>query len=125
MSSDSIECLAFSLIAVMAHEMAHVLVATAMGIRVKRIGVSWTGPYIVREQGPPLANFCTSLAGPLMNLLLGVGLWTLSPECGLVNILLGGYNLLPFIPGLDGHRALAAYRQLGAVRQDSSREFRL
>jgi len=28
--------------------------AIALGVRVKRVGISWRGPYIVREQGQPL-----------------------------------------------------------------------
>ena len=37
MNSDSVEYLVFCFAAVIVHEMAHVLVATAMGIRVKRV----------------------------------------------------------------------------------------
>jgi Zn-dependent protease len=106
--------------AVFLHEMAHVLVATAMGIRIKRVGISWKGPFIVREQGPHFANLCTALAGPAMNLVLGVLLWRFSPQFGLVNLVLGSYNLLPFIPGLDGHNALHAYRKLCGVRQNDT-----
>jgi Zn-dependent protease len=101
--------------AVLLHEMAHVLAAQASGIRVKRIGITWKGPYIVREQGPPFANLCIALAGPVLNLALAVSFWTFAPQFGLVNLALGGYNLLPFIPGLDGYHALAAYRKLRVI----------
>jgi Zn-dependent protease len=121
----SVEYLAVCVVAVIMHEMAHVLVARAMGIRIKRAGISWRGPYIVREQGLPLANLCTALAGPALNLLLGVALWRFAPQFSLVNLLLGTYNLLPFIPGLDGYNALAAYRKLAAVRQTVSSVSRL
>jgi Zn-dependent protease len=101
--------------AVLLHEMAHVLAARASGIRVKRVGIDWKGPYIVREQGPPFANLCIALAGPVLNLGLALSFWTFAPQFGLVNLVLGGYNLLPFIRGLDGHHALAAYRKLRAA----------
>lgn len=97
--------------AVLLHEMAHVLAARAMGIRVKRVGVTWMGPYIVREQGPPFANLRIALAGPVLNLALALSFWTFAPQFGLVNLALGAYNLLPF-RGLDGYHALAAYRKL-------------
>lgn len=109
--------------AVLLHEMAHVLAARASGIRVKRVGMTWKGPYIVREQGPPFANLCIALAGPVLNLALALSFWTLAPQFGLVNLALGGYNLLPFIRGLDGYHALAAYRKLrvsSAVTPDRS-----
>lgn len=44
------------LIALTLHEMAHVIMATALGVRVKRIGIAWRGPYIVRESGEPKAK---------------------------------------------------------------------
>jgi Zn-dependent protease len=98
--------------AVLLHEIAHVLAARASGIRVKRVGITWKGPYIVREQGPPFANLCIALAGPVLNLALALSFWRFAPQFGLVNLALGGYNLLPFIRGLDGYHALAAYRKL-------------
>jgi Zn-dependent protease len=97
--------------AVLLHEMAHVLAARASGIRVKRVGIAWKGPYIVREQGPAVANLCIALAGPVLNLALALSFWRFAPQFGLVNLALGGYNLLP-IRGLDGCHALAAYRKL-------------
>ena len=98
--------------ALLLHEMGHVLAARASGIRVKRVGIAWKGPYIVREQGSPVANLCIALAGPVLNLVLALSFWTFAPQFGLVNLALGGYNLLPFIRGLDGYHALAAYRKL-------------
>jgi Zn-dependent protease len=97
--------------AVLLHEMAHVLAARASGIRIKRVGITWKGPYIVREQGPPFANLCIALAGPAMNLAFALLCWRFAPQFSLVNLALGGYNLLP-IRGLDGYNAFAAYRRL-------------
>jgi len=114
------EYLSACIAAVILHELAHILVAAAMGIRIKRVGISWRGPYIVREQGHPFGNFCTALAGPALNLLLASLLWSSAPQFSLINFLLGAYNLVPFIPGLDGYNALAAYRKIGALGKNSS-----
>lgn len=122
MDSESVEYLALCLPTVVLHELGHICVARLMGLRIKRFGVSWKGPYLVREQGSPWANLCTALAGPVMNLVLGVSLWSVAPRFALVNTVLGCYNLLPFIPGLDGHHALAAFRKLSAMRPASSWE---
>lgn len=116
MNLESIEYLAVSVPAVVLHEAAHVFAATLAGVQVKRLGISWKGPYIVREQGTPLANFFIALAGPAANLALGIAFWGLTPHFSLVNMLLGTYNLLPFLPGLDGHHAWTALRQLVTVR---------
>jgi Zn-dependent protease len=107
-----VDYLLASITAVLLHEMAHVLAARTSGIRVKRVGITWKGPYIVREQGPPFANLCIALSGPVLNLALALLFWRFAPQFGLVNLALGGYNLLPFIRGLDGYHALAAYRKL-------------
>lgn len=98
--------------AVALHEMAHIVMALALGVRVKRIGISWRGPYIVREEGAPLASLFIALAGPGLNLLLAFAVWASAPRFGYINLLLGVYNLLPFIPGLDGYNAMAAIRKL-------------
>jgi len=120
MNSGLAEYLSACIAAVILHELGHLLVATAVGIRVKRVGIAWRGPYIVREQGRPLGNFCTALAGPALNLLLAVVLWSSAPQFSLINLLLGAYNLVPFIPGLDGYNALVAYRKLGVLGKNSS-----
>jgi Zn-dependent protease len=109
-----IEYIGACLVAVLLHEIAHFVVARSLGIRVKRFGIDWRGPYMIREQGEPLACIFTALAGPAMNLAIAATFWKMAPQFGLVNIILGGYNLLPFVPGLDGHNALGAYRRLSA-----------
>jgi Zn-dependent protease len=123
----SVDYLLSCIAAVILHELAHVFLAAALGIRIKHIGISWKGPYIVREQGPPFKNLCIALAGPVLNLALALSFWTFAPQFGLVNLALGGYNLLPFIPGLDGYHALAAYRKLrvSAVAPDRSSSLQL
>jgi Zn-dependent protease len=107
-----VQLVLITLTALALHEAAHLITARWLGVRVKRVGISWLGPYVVRESGTDLQNLAISLAGPVCNLLLvGVGL-VLAPWLGfggiqfaLVNSVLGTYNLLP-IPMSDGQRAL-------------------
>lgn len=90
--------------AIVLHELAHIALARCCGLRVKRVGVSWIGPYLVREQGTATINICVTLAGPVMNLALAVAFWRAVPLFAQVNLILGAYNLLPFIPQTDGRR---------------------
>ncbi len=83
--------------------------ARSLGLRIRRLGMNWRGPYVIREQGNQLQNLAVSLAGPLMNLILA-GAMVLGPWLGtgvvifgLYNLVLGVYNLLP-IPCSDGRR---------------------
>jgi len=113
-----------ALLAVLIHEAAHVYVATLLGIRVKRIGISWRGPFIVREQGTPVACACTALAGPISNLVLSILFWSVAPTFAQFNLVLGVFNLIP-MGGTDGSHALLAFRrtqvmtavQIGAARK--------
>jgi Zn-dependent protease len=98
--------------AIALHELAHVLAAWLSGIRIKRIGISWKGPYIVRELGFPLANFCVALSGPVLNLLLAMLYWYSGRQFAVINLVLGVSNLLPFVPGGDGQHAMAAFQKL-------------
>ena len=109
-----IEYIAACTAAVLLHEVAHFAVARALGIRIKRFGIDWRGPYMIREQGAPLPCLFTALAGPVMNLAIAVVFWKAAPQFGMVNVVLGAYNLLPFVPGLDGYNALGAYRRFVA-----------
>lgn len=90
--------------AVLLHELSHVAAARLQGLQVKRFGVSWRGPYIVREAGTWQQNLRVCLAGPLVNLLVGALCWRTALTFAVCNVVLGGSNLLP-IPGSDGHRA--------------------
>jgi Zn-dependent protease len=76
------------------------------GVKVKKVGLSKTGLYTVREPGPRWSNLCVSLAGPLTNLILAVSLRDIFPFFAWVNVIACGYNLLP-IPNSDGSRVLA------------------
>jgi Zn-dependent protease len=102
--------IAGSFIALVAHEAAHILMASVLSVRVKRVGISWRGPYIVRESGSPMVNACIALAGPGINLLLAFWFYSSDPLFGQINLVLGASNLLP-IKGLDGWRAWNALKQ--------------
>lgn len=97
--------LAMGVVAIILHELSHILMAWAYGLKIKRIGLSWKGFYVVREPGTPQVNFDVSLAGPLGNLVLAAVFGSMAPTFGLANLVIGGFNLLP-IPSSDGDRAL-------------------
>src|SRR2546421_274224 len=120
---------------VLAHELAHSLVAKAQGLPVRTITLFLFGGVsnIQREPHSPGAEFVMTIVGPLTSIVLGVifivlggvsagtllhtvipsmaGLAHLSPLAiillwlGQINILLGLFNLIPGFP-LDGGRVL-------------------
>lgn len=120
---------------VLAHELAHSVVAKSQGIPVSNITLFLFGGVsnIQREPTSPTAEFVMAIVGPLTSLLLGViflflsgtmatGLSVLSGDpagalaqlnplstlllwLGPINILLGIFNLIPGFP-LDGGRVL-------------------
>jgi Zn-dependent protease len=92
------------LISVVLHEAAHLATAFSLNVKVKRVGVNWRGPYIVREPGAPVENTLVSLAGPGINLLLCILSYHVALTFALVNGFLAVFNLLPFIPSSDGQR---------------------
>src|SRR5690349_11808262 len=51
--------------AMLLHEAGHIVAALWCGVKVKKVGLSRTGLYTVREAGPKWSNVCISLAGPL------------------------------------------------------------
>ena len=91
--------------AMLLHETGHIAVALVCGVKVKKVGVSRTGLYTIREPGPKWANLCVSLAGPLSNLLLAMALRDVLPNFAWVNLIACIYNLLP-IPHSDGRRIM-------------------
>ena len=101
-----------SVLAAMCHELGHLCCARVLGIKVKRAGIGWRGPYIVREPGTDIENLAITLAGPLANLLLAASLTLYVLAVGgnavcfaLINLALGLFNLLP-VPSSDGARIL-------------------
>jgi hypothetical protein len=93
------------LVSVLLHELAHVVMAKALGVRVKRVGLSWKGPYIVREPGTPAQNMCIAPAGPAVNALL-----MLVPGWLLINLALLVPNLV--MKESDGKRAWKCCRTI-------------
>jgi Zn-dependent protease len=81
------------------------------GVRVKHVGMSWKGPYIVREPGTPIQNTFISLSGPGINLILCLLCWHLSETFAFVNGFLAVMNLLP-IRSSDGLRVYRIWKQL-------------
>jgi Zn-dependent protease len=107
---------------VLVHELSHSVVARAFGLPVRRILLYPLGGFseIEREPPTPGREFVVSAAGPLLSLALaagGFGLDRLSHPSGVpgallsqlvwVNLLIGGFNMLPGLP-LDGGRMLRA-----------------
>jgi Zn-dependent protease len=113
-------------LSILIHEFAHVLVAQAMGVKVRGITLMMLGGVSEMEHIPekPYAEFKVSVVGPLTSLALGGILLfiqgqTQSGDLALfsywlarVNIALAIFNLLPAFP-LDGGRA---FRSLLAAR---------
>ena len=97
-------------ISVVLHESAHLAMAYFAGVRVKHIGLSWKGPYIVRDQGNPVQNIVISLSGPGINLLLCLLFLHLSGTFAFVNGFLAVVNLLP-IRSSDGLRVYRIWKQ--------------
>jgi Zn-dependent protease len=106
-----------SVLAVIIHEAAHMAIAWTHGVKIKRVGISWRGPFIVREQGVPAADAKIAIAGPLANLLLALAFWKFLPLFAHINLILGGYNLLPFLPRNDGRHAWDALCRMRNARR--------
>jgi Zn-dependent protease len=98
------------ILAMLIHELGHLIVAPLAGIKIKTVGFTWRGLYTVREPGTPGKNLVVSLAGPLMNLAL-LALWPLWPKLGLANFCFAFFNMLP-IEGSDGERVWKCWRQI-------------
>lgn len=110
-------------VAVLAHELAHALVARARGLPVSSITLFIFGGVsnIEREPGSAGAEFQMAFVGPLTSLLLGALALLLTAAVGrsapllsailyylgVANLLLGVFNLIPAFP-LDGGRVLRA-----------------
>ncbi len=100
------------LVALLLHECAHLAAAYLTRVPVKRVGLSWKGPYVVREPGTPVQNTIISLAGPGMNLIFCALCWRSLGMFAWVNLLLGVLNLLP-VPASDGLRVYRIWRRPG------------
>jgi Zn-dependent protease len=110
----------------LAHELAHAMLARRFGVRVNDITLWALGGMTAFEEEPPTprAAALVAVAGPVVSLLLGgvfvVGAFSVDPSwlgglpaaalnwLAVMNILLGLFNLVPAAP-LDGGRVLRAY----------------
>ncbi len=132
-------------VSVLAHELAHSLVARAQGIPVRNITLFLFGGVsnIQREPPSPRAEFLITIVGPITSLVIGFLLLFLGGRSvpnpmtteaeralasnplsvialwlGSVNILLGIFNLIPGFP-LDGGRVLRSilWATTGSLRK--------
>ena len=110
-------------VCVLAHEIAHSLVARSRGMRVEGITLFvFGGVASLRDEAPSAGTeLAVALAGPLMSIAIAVVCWALylvlpgGPEqlrallfyLGFINSLLVAFNLVPGFP-LDGGRVLRA-----------------
>jgi Zn-dependent protease/predicted transcriptional regulator len=110
----------------LAHELAHCVVARRLGVPVKNITLFLFGGVAELETEPQSAvvEFWVALAGPAMSFTLAFGFWGLTIVAGaapgadpvvlvlsyvaLMNLILALFNLIPAFP-LDGGRVLRAY----------------
>jgi Zn-dependent protease len=114
------------LVSLLAHELAHAVVARRSGVSVDGVTL-WLFGGVTRiggEAKTPAAAFRIAIAGPVTSLVLSVGFASLAVTLGTVraaaivvsvvwwlagiNLVLGLFNLLPGAP-LDGGRVLRAY----------------
>ena len=87
------------------HELGHLLAMACFGIHADRICLGLRGAAISARFPSVRSEFVSTLAGPMVNLLLlfsAHGRW---PQLYWVNLVLLVYNLLPIYP-LDGGRLL-------------------
>ena len=113
LSMDQSHTAALCLLASLIHELGHMGVMLYYGVKPKRICAGLFGVRIEQQDGISLSyrqQMVLSLAGPAVNLVVGMGLCILQGFgiAAAVNLLLAGLNLLP-IQALDGGQALYAF----------------
>jgi Zn-dependent protease len=105
--------LLFGIIAMLIHEAGHFLAAEIWGIKTKGVRLTVLGLAVVRERGPWFHSLIVSLAGPLMNVAVGLATWP-----GLfaqANLFIGLFQLLP-ISASDGTHALECVAAMRDIR---------
>ncbi len=109
-------------VSVLAHEVAHCVLARRFGIPIERIQLSFLAGHsaLAREPETPGRSAGVAFAGPATNLVIGAGAFfayrglpggsigsVLTAGLSYSNLLVGVYNLLPGLP-LDGGQLLRA-----------------
>jgi Zn-dependent protease len=109
-------------VSVLAHEVAHCVVARRFGIPIERISLSFLAGHsaLAREPETPARSAAVAVAGPATNLVIGACAFfayrdlpsgsvgsVLAAGLSYSNLLVGVYNLLPGLP-LDGGQLLRA-----------------
>jgi len=99
---------AMIVLSLLLHELGHVLVASAYGVRVKRIGFAVLGGYTVREfSARRWVEAQSAVAGPLVNLLLFLVLnsaeGSVAHAVAYANLILAIGNMIP-LGRSDGRR---------------------
>ena len=121
-------------VCVLIHELIHSITSKRNGIKVNKIVLYpfGGGSIIDFEKVSPEIEFRISIVGPIASLLLGVlfGMLVIYTPAGMIkvtvqalfllNIFLGVFNLLPWLP-LDGGRALRSYLQKKRSLLDATR----
>jgi Zn-dependent protease len=124
----------FLFICVLIHELMHSITSKRNKIKVKKIILTplGGGSVIDFEKVNPDVEFRISIVGPIANFLLaaGFGILNLYTPPGiinvtvqalfLINIFLGIFNLLPWLP-LDGGRVLKSYLQKTRTALDATK----
>ena len=93
-------------LAVLAHELGHLLALQLLGVRVSGVTFAMTGP-VIRCEAPSTASgqILSALSGPVAGMLLYLFTYARWPLLGEISLFLSLLNLLP-VPPLDGGRAL-------------------
>jgi len=119
------------IVSIFVHELGHVIVAQAQGLKVRAITLMMLGGVSQMEKMPekPKAEFQVAIIGPLVSLVLAGLLFLVRAETssanlaffcywvGQTNLLLGIFNLIPAFP-TDGGRVLRSIlsARLGRLR---------
>jgi Zn-dependent protease len=104
------EGLVLGILGMALHEVGHLVMAMASGVKVKNVGFCLKGMYTVREPGTPAKNLIISLAGPAVNFAL-IFTWPWFHLFALANVCFTVFNLIP-MKGSDGDRVLTCWAQL-------------
>ena len=89
------------------HELGHLLAMRLCRVRLRGMTLSASGAVIDGAFPNYALEFWCALAGPMIGILLGIGLLFVLPVPAIISLLLSAINLLPLYP-LDGGRMLRA-----------------